>query len=327
MSISNRPLLPLSLRGGSADALRARAAVEASGSGPLLIGAEDGLDAERVARHVHERHRAAGPFVVVDCAASAADVERALFGARRSARAADVDLLSPRAALIASAGGTVFLSRLAELPALEQRRLARVLRDGEAAVSGRERVRPIVSVIASTGPDPDRAVAEGQLRADLLRRFGRPHLVLPPLRGRSDFADVLRGAVAEQCAGDRRTPPAFTQAAVTVLAALPWPGNLDELRRTLNRLLRGAGEGPIRQEEVLAALAGEGVAARLRPHVSLREARRRFEQDYIAAVLEEHQWRMSDAARTLGIERANLYRKARQLGLTPRLSRKVADAS
>jgi DNA-binding NtrC family response regulator len=49
---------------------------------------------------------------------------------------------------------------------------------------------------------------------------------------------------------------------------------------------------------------------------SLREARRRFERDYIAAVLERHRWRMSEAARTLGIERANLYRKTRQLGIT-----------
>ena len=61
----------------------------------------------------------------------------------------------------------------------------------------------------------------------------------------------------------------------------------------------------------------EGIAAGLMtPLISLREARRRFEREYIATVLEQHQWRMSDAARTLGIERANLYRKARQLGIS-----------
>jgi two-component system, NtrC family, nitrogen regulation response regulator NtrX len=59
----------------------------------------------------------------------------------------------------------------------------------------------------------------------------------------------------------------------------------------------------------------DGSFARLDLTASLREARRRFERDYIAAVLERHQWRMSDAARALGIERANLYRKARQLGI------------
>ena len=59
----------------------------------------------------------------------------------------------------------------------------------------------------------------------------------------------------------------------------------------------------------------DGAFARLDLTASLREARRRFERDYIAAVLEHHQWRMSEAARALGIERANLYRKTRQLGI------------
>jgi DNA-binding NtrC family response regulator len=59
----------------------------------------------------------------------------------------------------------------------------------------------------------------------------------------------------------------------------------------------------------------DGLVGRLVPAVSLREARRRFEREYIASVLEQHGWRMSDAARTLGIERANLYRKTRELGI------------
>ena len=68
---------------------------------------------------------------------------------------------------------------------------------------------------------------------------------------------------------------------------------------------------------MLPTLPVEGIAAGLMTTaVSLREARRRFEREYIATVLEQHQWRMSDAARTLGIERANLYRKTRQLGIS-----------
>jgi DNA-binding NtrC family response regulator len=63
------------------------------------------------------------------------------------------------------------------------------------------------------------------------------------------------------------------------------------------------------------AVPFDGIARRLTPFVSLREARRRFEREYIASVLEQHGWRMSDAARTLGIERANLYRKTRELGI------------
>ena len=86
----------------------------------------------------------------------------------------------------------------------------------------------------------------------------------------------------------------------------------------LERVLRGAAEGSVRQEDVLAHLPIDGAFARIAPHVSLREARRQFEREYIASVLERHRWRMSEAARTLGIERANLYRKTRQLGIMRR---------
>jgi DNA-binding NtrC family response regulator len=88
-------------------------------------------------------------------------------------------------------------------------------------------------------------------------------------------------------------------------------------------VLRGARRDEIRQEDVLAHLPIDGAPPRIGPHVSLREARRQFERDYIASVLERHSWRMSEAARTLGIERANLYRKTRQLGIV----RRSPDAS
>ena len=119
--------------------------------------------------------------------------------------------------------------------------------------------------------------------------------------------------------------PTFTQAALTVLAAPAWPGNLDELRRVLGKVLRAVPNGSVRQEDVLAQLPIDGALPRIAPHVSLREARRQFEREYIASVLERHRWRMSDAARTLGIERANLYRKTRQLGITRRAGAPVAS--
>jgi DNA-binding NtrC family response regulator len=321
-------VLPPALLGASPAAAQARALAARAGAAPLLIVAEDGLEPEVVARHLHDRHRPGKPFVSVDAGDAPGDVERRLLGARTPLRAADFEVLAPASALAAARGGTVFVKQLGDLPASAQRRLARVLRDGEAAVGARDRVRTVPVVIAAVAPDVDRAVRTGQLLADLAKRFRGEPLVLPPLRSRpGDFPEVLAAVARELAPGVRRSAVAFTQAAITVLAALPWSQNLHELRRTLERILRDAGDGPVKQEDVLAGLAGDGVAARIRPHVSLREARRRFEQDYIAAVLEEHDWRMSDAARTLGIERANLYRKARQLGITRRFPRKVADAS
>ena len=82
----------------------------------------------------------------------------------------------------------------------------------------------------------------------------------------------------------------------------------------LGKVLAGAG-AIITQEDVLAQVPIDGAFTRWDLTAGLREARRRFERDYIAAVLDHHQWRMSDAARALGLERANLYRKTRQLGI------------
>jgi DNA-binding NtrC family response regulator len=166
-------------------------------------------------------------------------------------------------------------------------------------------------------------VGEGQLRLDLFQRLSQTCIAVPSLRERPGDIPEVAETIAAQLRGG--AAPVFTQAALTVLAAPAWPGNLDELRTVLDRVLRTAPDGPIRQEDVLAQLPIDGGFARVAPHVSLREARRQFEREYIASVLERHRWRMSDAARTLGIERANLYRKTRQLGILRRSATPVAS--
>jgi two-component system nitrogen regulation response regulator NtrX len=184
-----------------------------------------------------------------------------------------------------------------------------VLRDGEARLSGRHARLPL-RLVASSTRDLDADVRDGRFRQDLLRRLAACRIAVPPLRHRaSDIA-----AIVEQLSAVSGAPRSFTQPAITVLSALPWTGNLDELAAVLERALQSA--GPIvTQEDVLAHLPIDGPFLRFDLTASLRDARRRFERDYIAAVLERHQWRMSEAARALGIERANLYRKTRQLGI------------
>jgi len=177
------------------------------------------------------------------------------------------------------------------------------------------RARVLADAPASVASD----VRDGQLRSDLFRRLSQVCIPVPSLRERpGDIPEVVETIAAELRGG---APLVFTQAALTVLAAAAWPGNLDELRSVLERIVQGAPEASVRQEDVLAHLPIDGAFARIAPHVSLREARQQFEREYIASVLERHRWRMSDAARTLGIERANLYRKARQLGIMRRSTR------
>jgi DNA-binding NtrC family response regulator len=299
---------PFELMGSSAVVAEAVAQVEraAADDRAVLITAESGLDAEPVARAIQRKSaRRNRPFIHVACdEASAAELERTLFGNQHRAAASELETVGISGALVRGEGGVVFLSNLNELPAGLQRRLARLLRDGEARMP--KRTGPVtldVRVIGSTANRVDET-----LREDLVRRL--PITIdVPPLRQRRD--DVPASAEAMVAARDRARQ--FTPAALTVLAALPWRRNTAELADLIDRLTSMAGTGAIRQEDVLAELQLDRTP--LRPAANLREARRQFERDYIASVLREHAWQMRDAARALGIERANLYRKARQLGI------------
>ena len=312
---------PLALTGPSAAVARARAAFDAAtaSGAPALIVADRGLEAGAIARVLHERSRPGMPLVVINCAAADEDVDRQLFGKpARGASHGELETIGADSALMRAKGGTLYLQQILELPAATQRRLARVLRDREVTAGGRRspvRARVLADAPASVASD----VRDGQLRSDLFRRLSQICIPVPSLRERpTDIPDVVEHLSAQLRGG---TPLVFTQAALTVLAAAAWPGNIDELRSVLERILQAAPDGSVRQEDVLAHLPIDGAFARIAPHVSLREARQQFEREYIASVLERHRWRMSDAARTLGIERANLYRKARQLGIMRRSTR------
>jgi two-component system nitrogen regulation response regulator NtrX len=297
---------PYELTGASAVVRECVAQVRSAAAGGrhVLVAAEPGLDAEALARALHRSGpRKARNFIVQPCAGWAVnELDRALFGATHPP--ADLETISSTCALARAQGGTLFLRDLDELPAALQRRLARILRDGEVRMVRRSAsVAFDVRVVASTSNRLD-----PELRDDLLRRL--PVVIeLPSLRQRRDDVPAIAQAILAACDRTRR----FTPAALTVLAALPWRRNTADLQDLIERLTSTATDSLIRQEDVLAAVQLDRTPAR--PTGTLRDARRAFEREFIAAVLRDHAWQMRDAARALGIERANLYRKARQLGI------------
>ena len=126
----------------------------------------------------------------------------------------------------------------------------------------------------------------------------------------------MRGAKrARSATWTTRRPRVFTAAALALLGAMSWPGNLAELREIVERAAAGSPSDAIPVEALLPTLRFDRAPATFTPEGTLREARQRFEHDYIAAVLAHHGWRIAEAAQTLGIQRPNLYRKARQLGI------------
>ena len=259
----------------------------------VLVLGERGTGRESVARAVHgQSPRRDRPFVKVDCAAGESDLMTLVH----------TDL---------TPGTTVYFDDMHELSEPAQRELVEVLRRRDANAN------PIdLRFIASTPPRVDDWVARGDLRADLVEALSVVRIELPPLRQRTEDIPLLATHfLKEACRRNGIPPKTFSRSALTLLAALPWSGNTAELRALTERLAVLITRGIVLLEDVLANVRLEGAEALGRASGTLREARERFERDYVAAVLQHHRGRMGDAARELGIERTNLYRKIKQLNI------------
>jgi DNA-binding NtrC family response regulator len=315
---------PIELLGRSAAILRVRDELRGAASTPggILFVAEAGVDVESVASHLHTRGPSAdAPFVAVDCTDEISRLEHVLFGAVAAASGDGLETIASDSRIAAARGGTLFLRDIDELPASAQARLARIARDGEALVQG-EPTLLTLRLCASALPRIAADVRTGSFRADLFRRLSVSRIDLPPLRDRlEDLPDLAAAVLSRVCASRHIPPIAFSQAALALVSALSWPANLVELHAFIasvvaDRLETGySDDTPIHIEHLLPVLKLDRAPTRFVPAGSLREARLRFERDYIAAVLQHHEWRMAAAAQTLGIQRPNLYRKARQLGI------------
>jgi DNA-binding NtrC family response regulator len=309
------PSIELVGRSSLVGRLRETVRRSASLDGAILIVAERGCDVESIAREIHHRSRGGdAAWRSVECGEEdGPHLERILFGSVDGTTASDVESISATSAIGSAAGGTLFLQDATELPAAVQARLARLIRDGEASVDGHV-ASTNFRVIASVSPSVDRDVRDHRFRADLHRRLSASRIEVPALRERPDDVPFVVSRLLEE-AGDAGRSRTLTQAALALLCALSWPGNVAELRGLIARVLRETQADAIQVEHVLPALQLDRPHATFVPAGSLREARQRFERDYIGAVLKHHGWRMAEAAQTLGIQRPNLYRKARQLGI------------
>jgi DNA-binding NtrC family response regulator len=310
---------PLELVGRSAAIARVQELVRRaalSDSGVLLV-ADQGADVTSVAADLHARaRRATAAFVQVDCASGdPTRLDEWLFGTAPEAATGDLEFISRDSQIAASFGGTIFLRDISELPASVQGRLARIARDGEARIDGQP-IATNLRWVASASPGIESDVQTNRFRSDLYRRLTKSRIDLPPLRDRAEDVPALASRVLDDwCAARGHAPRMMTQAALALLAALTWSGNLAELRAVVERAAQETRHDVIQIEDVLPALNLERAPARFIPSGQLREARLRFERDYISSVLQHHGWRMAEAAATLGIQRPNLYRKARQLGI------------
>lgn len=276
----------------------------------VYLTGPDGSGKGLVARALHGGR--SGPFVTVDCAGrDPADIETELLGRPSIGEpSATGETVTDQAALVRAIGGTLFIRRLDEAPARVQLRLATAMRDGEVVVEGRD--GPVLldlRIVTTLGTG-----ANTMLRPELAARFPVT-IEVPPLARRREDIPVLAARLLDRLTPPGKGPLRFSRAALELLAALPWPGNVPELERTVGALATAAARPVIQIEDVLRQVRLDG-APRLAMDHPLREARERFERELIEAALVRYRGRVGEAARALGIQRTNLYRKVRQLGIS-----------
>jgi DNA-binding NtrC family response regulator len=311
----------LALIGDSAPMATLRGVIEraAPADVPVLILGENGTGKELVARAVHELSpRRGASFVKMNCAAIPAElVESELFGHEKGAFSGAV--AQRRGRFEQADGGTLFLDEIGDMPGAMQAKLLRVLQDGEIArVGGSGEIKVNVRVISATNKDVESLLADGRFREDLYYRINTVTLRTPALRERPGDVPALAAHFAEAaCRRNHWRPRRLAPDAIELLRQQPWKGNVRELRNAVERALILSEADPLTAADVRAALPTAGAP---RPGVvpsegALRDLVDGFEREVIRERLRVSGGHVTNAARSLGLERSHLYKKCKQLGL------------
>jgi len=291
--------------------------------GRVLILGENGTGKELVARAIHNGSlRKTAPFISLNCAAIPKDlVESELFGHEKGAFTGAVRRKSGRFEL--ADGGTLFLDEIGDMGLETQAKLLRVLQEGEATRIGGETPFPFdVRVVAATNKDLNLEIAAGRFREDLYYRLNVVPIVLPPLRERGeDIALLARHFLSHFLAKTGKAARAWHTSAFDALAGYHWPGNVRELENTVERLVILGDGNRIEAGEVGRMLPSGTVEQRpckeepVLERKSFREQVEAFERSLLVQGMTQTSGNVSQLARNLQMDRANLHRKLKQYAL------------
>jgi len=290
----------------------------------VLISGPAGSGKEIAAREIHTNsQRANGPFIIVNCAAMHPDrMEKELFGC-------EPGYGSPEAPgqpgfFEQAHGGTLVLDEVSDMPLETQGKIVRLLQDQTfERLGGHGRVKVDIRVLATTNKDLTTEIAESRFREDLYYRLAVVPLVMPSLAERPDdireLADVfLRRAAA--VAGT--TPKTLGEDALVALRAYEWPGNIRQLRNTMDWATIMApkdSNGVISADMLPPEISSNTPVSLHNPYSSeimalpLREARELFEKDYLSSQLSRFGGNISKTATFVCMERSALHRKLKAL--------------
>ena len=305
-------------RSPAIEQVRAMVAKVARSQAPVHISGESGTGKELVARLIHENGaRAENPFVAVNCGAIPSELmESEFFGHKKGSftgAVADKDGLFQ-----AAQGGTLFLDEVADLPLHMQVKLLRVIQEKAVRAVGAQRETPVdVRILSATHRNLAELVRTGRFREDLYYRINVIELRVPPLRERPEDIPLLAAHILERLAEEGSRPVRLAAAALTLLQAHPFPGNVRELENILERAITLA-EGDVIQAtdiQLQATEQDEDEPLSGSPSQNLGRHLGDVEKEAIKKALEQARYNKTAAAKLLGMSFRQLRYRIKKLGL------------
>jgi two-component system nitrogen regulation response regulator NtrX len=293
--------------------------IERAGSSQarILIQGENGTGKELVARAIHTispRHQA--PFQRLNCAAIPRDlIESELFGYEKGAFTGASGQKQGKFEL--ANGGTLFLDEIGDMSLDTQAKLLRVLEENEMErVGGTETIALDARVVAATNKSLVEEIRQGRFREDLYFRLAVVTINVPPLRDRGpDITSLAQTFLQQSCDENGRRHKNLTDAALALLSQYHWPGNVRELRNMMERVVIMVDADAIDVDHLRPLLLQTSSDDVLPSGGTLREHLENFERSSIEKALAASRGNIAQAARALGLDRANLHRKLRRFGL------------
>ncbi|MEO8370043.1 MAG: sigma-54 dependent transcriptional regulator [Candidatus Solibacter sp.] len=301
-------------------ALRQQLALMAGTNGRVLIYGESGTGKELVAHALHAMSpRAAEPFVEVNCAAIPEElIESELFGhVKGSLGSAHEDKVGK---FQKADGGTLFLDEVGDMSLRTQAKVLRSLDEGRFEPVGASGfVQVDVRVVAATNKNLEDEIERGNFREDLFYRLNVIPFSVPPLRDRrEDIGELADHFLREFTTAYGRKAKELTPEAYRVLAEYHWPGNVRELKNLIERIVILNPQVRVDARHIPLQTVRKQADRPLDHFGSLQEVREAAEKEYISKKLEETNWNVTRTAELLGLERSNLYRKMKTLGIGPK---------
>jgi len=293
----------------------------------VLITGANGSGKELVARWLHEKsNRSNAPLIEVNCAAIPSElIESELFGHEKGSFTSAV---KQRIGKFESAsGGTLFLDEIGDMSHSAQAKVLRALQESKITrVGGEKEIDVDVRVVAATNKDLLKEIEAGNFRMDLYHRLSVILIHVPPLSERKDDIALLTQNFIDEICNDYGMPPKkISEAALEALKALPWTGNIRELRNMVERLII-LSDKTITDNDVRAFANPSGPVHEVsggttssqtdfNQFKNFQEYKDYAEREYIKFKLEKNNWNVSKTADDIDIQRSHLYSKIEKYGL------------